>query len=99
MVNFLARHSATPTKRHWVGIKTILRYLNRTRDLGLFYSRSQDTILLGYTHAGYLSDPHSGTSQIGFFARFNNNILKVFKANFGVYFHQSFCNCYIRSIM
>ena len=30
-VNLLARHSAAPTKRHWVGIKTVFRYLNGTR--------------------------------------------------------------------
>ena len=46
VVNLLARHSAAPTKRHWVGVKTVLRYLNGTRDLGLFYSRNQDPILL-----------------------------------------------------
>jgi hypothetical protein len=39
-VNLLARHSASRTKRHWVGVKSILRYLNGTRDLGLFYSRN-----------------------------------------------------------
>ena len=66
VVNLLARHSVEPTKRHWVGVKTILRYLNGTRDLGLFYSKNQDPILLGYTDAGYLSDPHNGRSQIGF---------------------------------
>jgi hypothetical protein len=65
-VKLLARHSAKPTKRHWVGVKTVLRYLNGTRDLGLFYSRNQDPILLGYTDAGYLSDPHNGRSQTGF---------------------------------
>ena len=65
-VNLLARHSAAPTKRHWVGVKTVLRYLNGTRDLGLFYNRNQDSSLLGYTDAGYLSDPHNGISQTGF---------------------------------
>jgi hypothetical protein len=65
-VNLLARHSAKPTQRHWVGVKTVLRYLNGTRDLGLFYSRNQDPILLGYTDAGHLSDPHNDRSQIGF---------------------------------
>jgi len=39
-VNLLARHSAAPTKRHWVGVKIIFRYLNGTIDLGLFYSRN-----------------------------------------------------------
>jgi hypothetical protein len=65
-VNLLARHSAKPTKRHWEGVKTVLRYLNGTRNLGLFYRRNQDPILLGYTDAGYLSDPHNGRSQTGF---------------------------------
>jgi hypothetical protein len=36
VVNLLARHSSAPTKRHWVGIKNIFRYLNGTKDLGLF---------------------------------------------------------------
>jgi hypothetical protein len=65
-VNLLTRHSAKPTKRHCVGVKTILRYLNGTRDLGLFYSMNQDLILLGYTDAGYLLDPYNGRSQTGF---------------------------------
>ncbi|KAL6313897.1 hypothetical protein AAG906_010316 [Vitis piasezkii] len=29
-VNLLARYSSTPTKRHWNGIKHILRYLHGT---------------------------------------------------------------------
>jgi hypothetical protein len=66
VVNLLARHSSAPTKRHWVGIKNIFRYLNGTKDLGLFYKRSNDPSLIGYTNAGYLSDPHNGRSQIGF---------------------------------
>jgi hypothetical protein len=65
-VNLLARRSDAPTKRHWVGVKTVLRYLNGTRDLGLFYSRNQDLILLGYTDVGYLSDPDNGRSQTDF---------------------------------
>jgi hypothetical protein len=65
-VNLLARHSAAPTKCHWIWVKSIFRYLNGTRDLGLFYSRSQDSNLIGYTNAGYLSDPHNGRSQTGF---------------------------------
>ena len=32
----------------------------------MFYSRSQDPVLLGYTDAGYFSDPHNGKSQTGF---------------------------------
>jgi hypothetical protein len=38
-MNLLARHSANPTRRHWVGVKTILRNLNSTQDLGLYFQR------------------------------------------------------------
>jgi hypothetical protein len=36
-VNCLARHRAAPVMRHWNNIKSILRYLNGTIDLGLFF--------------------------------------------------------------
>jgi hypothetical protein len=65
-VNSLVRYSVAPTKHHWAGIKNIFKYLNGTRDHGLFYSRSQDPTLIGYTYASYLSDPHNAISQTGF---------------------------------
>ncbi|WJZ98368.1 hypothetical protein VitviT2T_016896 [Vitis vinifera] len=65
-VNLLARYSSAPTRRHWNGIKYILRYLCRTTDMGLFYSRESKQQLLGYADAGYLSDPHKGRSQTGY---------------------------------
>jgi hypothetical protein len=65
-VNLLARHSASPTKRHWTGIKNVLRYLHGTTNLGLFYERNQDPSLVGYTDVGYLLDPHNGRPQTGF---------------------------------
>ena len=36
-VNLLARYSSAPTRRHWNGIKHLLRYLRGTTDMGLFY--------------------------------------------------------------
>ena len=65
-VNLLARHSAAPTKCHWTRAKQILRYLNGTKDLGLFFQKTDDPNLVGYTDAGYLSDPHNARSQTGF---------------------------------
>ena len=47
-VNLFARHSA-PTKCHWVRGKQILRYLNGTKDMSLFYQKNQDPTLVGYT--------------------------------------------------
>jgi hypothetical protein len=63
-VNLLARHSAAPMKRHWTGGKQILRYLNGTKDLGLFFQKTQDSGIVGYTDAGYMSDPESASRPL-----------------------------------
>ena len=60
--NLLVRYSFTPTRRHWNGIKHILRYLKGTSDMGLFYSKESKQQLLGYADVGYLSDPHKARS-------------------------------------
>ena len=65
-VNLLARYSSAPTLRHWKGVKHLLRYLRGTSDMGLFYSKVPKPELLGYTDAGYLSDPHKARSQSGY---------------------------------
>ncbi|CAL9019215.1 unnamed protein product [Prunus brigantina] len=65
-VNLLARHRSAPTKRHWNGVKHILRYLHGTTDIGLFYSKGSKSQIVGYADAGYLYDPHRARSQTGY---------------------------------
>jgi len=65
-VNLLARHSSKPTIRHWNGIKRIFRYLQGTIDTGLFFPNNCTRDLIGYTDAGYLSDPVDSKSQTGY---------------------------------
>ncbi|XP_069145705.1 secreted RxLR effector protein 161-like [Solanum lycopersicum] len=66
VVNLLARYSSAPTRRHWNGIKHILRYLKGTTDMSLFYSVNWSSNLVGYADLGYLSDPHKARSQTGY---------------------------------
>ncbi|KAL0345336.1 UNVERIFIED_CONTAM: Secreted RxLR effector protein [Sesamum radiatum] len=68
-VNLLARYSSIPTKRHWNGVKHILHYLRGTSDMGLYFEWHEDaktSNLVGYSDAGYLSDPHKAISQSGY---------------------------------
>ena len=44
-INLLARYSSAPTKRHWNGVKHILRYLRGTSDMGLYYSKESKSQL------------------------------------------------------
>ena len=74
-VNLLARYCSAPTKRHWNGIKHILRYLRGTSDMGLFYSKAMEPQLLGYVDAGYLSDPHKARSQTGCIFTYGNTTI------------------------
>ena len=54
-VNLLARYSSCPTRRHWNGVKHILRYLRVTMDMGLYYPNVPKAELIGYADAGYMS--------------------------------------------
>ncbi|XP_059629776.1 secreted RxLR effector protein 161-like [Cornus florida] len=65
-VHLLARYSSAPTRKHWNGIKHILRYLRGKTDMGLFYSKAPNSQLVGYANAGYLFDPHKAYSQTGY---------------------------------
>ena len=61
LVNLLAIFNSAPTRRHWNGVKHILRFLRGTIDLGLLYSK--ESTLKRYADSGYLSDPHKARSQ------------------------------------
>lgn len=73
-VSVLSRSSSQPTKRHWSGIKKVMRYLAKTINYGLLYQRRKNNPvnvlitddIVGYADAGYLSDPHKGRSQTGY---------------------------------
>ena len=66
VVNLLARHSSAPTKRHWNGVKHLLRYLKGTVDLGLYFPYNSNKTFVGHSDAGYLSNPHNARCQIGY---------------------------------
>jgi hypothetical protein len=80
-VSVLARSTKEPTKRHWTGMKQVMRYLARTQDYGLLYQRGERSVsddemntddIYGYADAGYLSDPHKARSQTGYVFLFAN---------------------------
>jgi hypothetical protein len=89
-MNLLARHSAAPTKRHWTRVKQILRYVNGTRDLGLFLKRGPSSDVVGYTNAIYQSNPWQITNRLCVLTQWNHYFMDIFQTNFGNYVHESF---------
>ena len=64
-----ARYQAAPKESHLVAVKRIFRYLQGTKDLGLFYPRDSNLDLIGYSDADYAGcktdrKSTSGTCQL-----------------------------------
>ncbi|KAL0448928.1 UNVERIFIED_CONTAM: Retrovirus-related Pol polyprotein from transposon RE2 [Sesamum latifolium] len=56
---------------HWGTIKSILKYLKRTKDIFLIYGGGE-LILEGYSDASFQSDDNDAKSQSGFVFKLNN---------------------------
>ena len=65
-INLLVKYGSAPTQRHWNCIKHMLRYLQGTTYMSLFYSKESKQQLFGYANAGYLSDLHKVKPQTGY---------------------------------
>ena len=61
-----AQFSARPTLEHWKLVKRILRYLQGTKGIGLFYRSSQNSSLVAYSDADYAGDVNDRISTSGF---------------------------------
>ncbi|KAL0404109.1 UNVERIFIED_CONTAM: Retrovirus-related Pol polyprotein from transposon TNT 1-94 [Sesamum radiatum] len=72
-LSVMSRYQACAVEVHWNTVKTILKYLKRTKDIFLIYGDGE-LILKGYNDASFQSDDDDAKSQSGF----------VFKLNCGV---------------
>ncbi|KAL0560279.1 hypothetical protein IC582_000679 [Cucumis melo] len=54
-VGIVSRYQSNPGLAHWIAVKTILKYLRRTRDYMPVYG-SKDLILTGYTDSDFQTD-------------------------------------------
>jgi hypothetical protein len=55
-VNFFSRFQTNATDAQWFGIKCVLRYVQGTIDLGLFYKKGYDVALTGYADSDWAGD-------------------------------------------
>lgn len=68
-VGLCARFQTDPKESHLQATKRIIRYLQGTTDLGLWYPKGSSFDLVGYAdanYAGYLADRKSTTSMAHF---------------------------------
>ena len=55
-----------PTEIHLLAAKRILRYLQGTRDFGLFYKKGEKSDLFGFTDSDYAGDQDDRRSTSGY---------------------------------
>jgi hypothetical protein len=64
-VGLCARFQSCPKESHLIATKRILRYLKGTEDLGIWYPKSENFTLLGYSDADFAGDRVSKKSTSG----------------------------------
>ncbi|KAK3012760.1 hypothetical protein RJ639_008108 [Escallonia herrerae] len=62
----LDRYMENPTEKHLLAAKRIFRYLQGTRDFGLFYKKGKKLDLFGFTDSDYAGDQDDKRSTSGY---------------------------------
>jgi hypothetical protein len=62
----LARFASNPSELHFIAVKNVLRYLKRTKNLGLIYKKTLDKYISGYCDADYAGDIGTAKSTSAF---------------------------------
>jgi len=65
-VSLISRYMENPTEMHLLAAKGILRYLQETRDFGLFYKKGEKLKLFGFTDSDYTGDQDDRRSTSGY---------------------------------
>ena len=65
-MSLISRYMENPTKIHLLAAKRILRYLQGTRDFGLFYKKGEKLELFGFTDSDYAGNQDDRRSTSGY---------------------------------
>ncbi|XP_057981300.1 secreted RxLR effector protein 161-like [Malania oleifera] len=65
-VSLISRYMENPIEMHLLAAKRILRYLQGTRDFGLFYKKAEKLELFGFTDSDYAGDQDDRRSTSGY---------------------------------
>ena len=65
-VSLISRYMENPTEMHLLATKRILRYLQGTKEFGLFYKKGEKSDLIGFTDSDYAGDQDDRKSTSGY---------------------------------
>ena len=61
-VSITSRYQSNLDEEHWIAVKSILKYLRRTKDLFLVFGDNSELRVKGYTDLDFMSDPNNRMS-------------------------------------
>ncbi|XP_071745051.1 uncharacterized protein [Lepeophtheirus salmonis] len=72
-VGALVRYGDASGSEHWVALKRILRYLKNTRNLGLYYRKSDKGELIGFSDSDWAGDHDDRKSTSSYIFLYNES--------------------------
>ena len=74
-LSLTSRYQSDPGEGHWSAVKSILKYLRRTKDAFLVYGGDDELVVKGYTDASFQTDHDDFRSQSGFIFMMNGGAI------------------------
>ena len=75
-ISLLNRYMSNLGKPHWDALKYMLRYINRSTDIGLCYGKKSETLdLVGYVDSDFVGDRDSRKSTTAYFFTLGGNCI------------------------
>ncbi|PKI67476.1 hypothetical protein CRG98_012060 [Punica granatum] len=74
-LSMTSRYQSDPGERHWIAVKKILKYLQRTNEMFLVYGGEEELIVRGYTGASFQIDKDDSRSQSGYVFCLNGGVV------------------------
>ena len=61
-LSLTSRYQSDPGVEHWIAVKNILKYLNRTKEMFLVYGGDEQLVVKGYVDASFDTDKDDSKS-------------------------------------
>lgn len=71
-VGIVSRYLDKYDDQHWNAVKKIMRYLSRTKNLGIMYSKRENLNLIGFSDSDYAADMDTRRSTSGYIFKLAN---------------------------
>ena len=75
LASLAGRYQSNPGVDHWTGVKNILKYLKRTKDMFRVYGGDGELAVNGYVDASFDTDPDDSMSQTGYIFTLNDGAI------------------------